>query len=374
MTTKPPHHKPDDYQSSLLDMLGLSSPYEHAVTQVRSTVAVARPSAPTETGPHFPQISELQAPGSPGGGDGLDGLVQRLWNATEAGDHDLVIEDWGPESPLDRTVGRYRWAWWPVLLGILVIGLVLVITSLRGIPKGQADDLRQDWAAATVTLQASTPSATEAAAVITDPGSTAVQLAAARNALIGFATSGSSLDTIVSRPFPTPPPLASGDVFDELKPTQSDLELASDQVDQVGDLLTDAITYRTLMDQAFVLPSLPIVADQTTLTDLSVQVAAAVSSTRASVRQLPIGPSFDAHRNDALALVTRLETWQASYLDALRLADIDAATELKTEITDRIAALRAGVAGPLTLVSGSVDAGLTQLDLLLEDALTYLTT
>lgn len=373
VTPQPPHHKPDDYRSSLLDLLGLSSPYEHAITQVRTDVAIARPPAPGEAEAHFPHISELGAPQPADTGQGIDGLVQRLWNATEAADQDLVIEDWGPESPLDRTVGRYRWAWWPLLIGVLVIGIVLVISSLRGIPAGQADDLRQDWTGAAATLQASTPAAASAAAVITNPASTLTELAEARNSLIGFTSSGSSLESIVTRPFPTPPPLASGAAFDELKPIQADLELAAARVGEVGDILTDAITYRTLLDQAFLLPSLPIVADQVTLTDLSVQIAASVSSSRAAVRQLPIGPSFDSHRNGALALVTRLETWQASYLDALRLGDIDAATELKTEITDRIAVLRATVNGPLSLASGSVDAGLSQLEALLAKAQTELT-
>lgn len=373
VTTQPPHHKPEEYRSSLLDLLGLSNPYEHAITQVRTEVAVARPPARGEVETQFPHISELRAPGTTARPDGLEGLVQRLWNATESSDQDLLVEDWGPESPLDRIVGRYRWAWWPVLIGILVIGVVLVISTLRGIPAGQAEDLRQDWTDATATLQASVPAAGNAAAVITDPASTISELTEARSSLIGFASSGSALESIVSRAFPTPPPLASGAAFDELKPIQADLKLAGVRVAEVSDELTDAITYRTLLDQAFLLPPLPIVADQVTLTDLSVQVAASLSSSRASVRQLPIGPSFDSHRNEALALVNRLETWQASYLDALRLGDIDAATELASEITGRITELRVTVNGPLSLVSGSVEARLTQLNSLLAQAQGQLT-
>lgn len=371
VTVQRPHHKPDDYRSSLLELLGFSSPYERAIT--RSDVAITRPAPPSETDRHFPHINELQTRPGTEDGEGLEGLVQRLWNATETAEQDLVIEDWGPESPLDRTVGRYRWAWWPVLLGVLVIGLVLVISSLRGIPASQADDLRQDWAAAALNLQSSMPAAREAAAVITDPASTTTALAGARNDLIGFTTSGSSLRSIITRPFPTPPPLASGQAFDELKPTQADLEVAAISVNEIADVLTDAITYRTLLDQAFVLPSLPIAADQATFADLGVQVAAAVSSSRAAVRQLPIGPAFAAHRSDALAVVNRLETWQASYLDALRLGDIDAATELKTEITDRIAAVRSTVNAPLASASSAVEERLAQLDQLLGGAIGDLT-
>ncbi len=373
VTARPPRHKPDDYRSSLLDLLGLSHPYERAVTQVRSDIVITRPAPSEEVDSHFPRIAELQRPRSTAGEPGTEGLVQRLWNATEAAEHDLVLEDWGPESPLDRSVGRYRWAWWPVLLGILVIGIVLVISSLRGIPAGQAEDLGQEWATATITVQASVPSAREAAAVITNPASATTELAEARNSLIGFSNNAGTLQAIVSRPFPTPPPLASGDAFDALKPIQTDLKVASDQVTAIGDTLSDGITYRSLLDQSFLLPSLPIVADQVTLTDLGVQLAASVSSTRAAVRQLPIGPSFDSHRNRALALVNRLETWQASYLDALRLADVDAATELKTEITNRIGVLRATVNEPLALVAASVDASFDELEILFEDVVADLT-
>ncbi len=166
-------------------------------------------------------------------------------------------------------------------------------------------------------------------------------------------------------PVPTPPPLASGDAFDALKPPQADLLTATEIATGIEARLSDAITYRNLLEQSFVLPALPIAADEVTRTDLGQQFAIAVSSTRERVRQLPIGPSFDTHRASAQALLTRLETWQASYLDALRLSDIDAATTLKLEITDRIALLRSSIRDPLQLVAVSVADDLDELDALL---------
>ena len=373
VSTRPKKHTPDDYRSSVLDLLGLSSPFEHAITQVRSDIVITRPTPSHDVDAHFPRIDELPDSGSAGEDAATAGLVQRLWQASEAVDHDLIIEDWGPEAPADRTVGRYRWAWWPVLLGALIIGIVMVLMNLRGIPARQVEDLRLDWTAAVLEVRANFSAAREAALVITDIESDTTGLAEARNSLIGFDNSGISLDAIVSRPFPTPPPLASGDAFDELKPVQSDLLVGSELVSKIEEALSDAITYRSLIDQSFVLPALPIVADEVTLTDLSVRIATAVSSTRAAVRQLPIGPAFETHRASALALVNRLEAWQASYLDALRLDDIDAATELKTEITDRISTLRSTVREPLDRVAVAVGTQIDQLDLLLEEAVTELT-
>jgi hypothetical protein len=181
------------------------------------------------------------------------------------------------------------------------------------------------------------------------------------------------LEGLVSRPFPTPPPLASGSAFDPLKPIQADLISSSDLIGGVEDALSDAITYRSLIDQSFLLPLLPIVADEVTLTDLGGQLATAVASSRAAVRQLPLGPSFETHRNSALSLITRLETWQASYLNALRLSDIDAATELKTEITTRIGTLRATVGQPLSLVAAEVEVSLDELEVLLSGSVVDLT-
>ncbi len=370
VTTRPKKRSPEEYRSSVLDMLGMSSPYEHAITQARHDIVIARPAVQSRAETHFPRIEEL--PQASGEDAAAAGLVQRLWQATEAVDQDLIIEDWGPEAPLDRTVGRYRWAWWPVLLGLLVIGTVLVVMNLRGIPVSQANDLRQDWAAAALNVQGSVTEAREAAAVITNARSETASLAEARNNLIRFDTSSATLETMVSRPFPTPPPLASGDAFDALKPTQADLLGATDLVESIDDLLSDAITYRSLMEGSFLLPPLPIVADEVTLSNLGEQIAATVSSTRAAVRQLPIGPSFDEHRNRAVALVNRMEGWQASYLNALRLADIDAATELKTEITDRIIGLRNSVGEPLALVQSEVDGAFDQLEALLSAAVAEL--
>ncbi len=372
VTTRPTKRTPDDYRSSVLDMLGLASPYEHAVTQVRTDLAIERPTASQDVDTHFPRIAELPRPGSENVDAATEGLVQRLWEASEAVDQDLVIEDWGPEAPVDRSVGRYRWALWPLLLGALVIGSILLITTFRSIPAGQADDLRQEWAAATLQLQANVPGARQAAAIITDPASGPTELTEARNSLIGFDSSATALDRLVSEPFPTPPPLASGDAFDALKPAQTDTLAATALAASVEESLADAITYRTLTDQSFLLPTLPIAADEVTRTDLSLQIATTISATRALVRQLPIGPSFDAHRADAQTVLTRLETWQASYLDALRLSDIDAATELKVEITDRISALRNTLRQPLQLVAASVSVELDELEALLTESVTSL--
>lgn len=362
VSTRPKNRTPDDYRSSVLDMLGLSSPYEHAVTRARQDIVITRPKPSGEVEAPFPRIDQLPQAAGDGEAAATAGLVQRLWQATEAVDQELIIEDWGPEAPFDRVVGRYRWAWWPVLLGLLIIGVILVITNLRGIPVGQANDLRQDWATAAINVQDSIPGAREAAIVVTDASAETEELAEARNRLLRFDTSAANLETLVSRPFPTPPPLASGDVFDALKPVQIDLLSGADLVGEVESLLTDAITYRSLIESSFILPPLPIVADEITLSNLGEQLATAVSSSRAAVRQLPIGPAFESHRNQATALVNRMEGWQAAYLNALRLADIDAATALKTEITDRIIALRNTVSGPLGMVEAEVLADLDRLD------------
>ncbi len=93
-----------------------------------------------------------------------------------------------------------------VVLG-LVIGSILVIMTFRSIPAGQADELRQDWAANALQLQSTVPGAREAAAIITDPASGPTQLAEARNSLISLDSSATALDRLVSKPFPTPPPL-----------------------------------------------------------------------------------------------------------------------------------------------------------------------
>ena len=105
--------------------------------------------------------------------------------------------------------------------------------------------------------------------------------------------------------------------------------------------------------------------DEVTIGDLGRQIASTLSFSRESARQLPISPEYDQHRATVESLVDRLESWQASYLDALRLGDIDGATSLKVEITDRIAAVRSTLGEPLAAVGISVDAQITELSDLL---------
>ena len=352
---------PNEYRSSVLEILGLSSPSEYGVTTTKVV-------PPTRYVPTFDDLEKDLAPTPrPPTTRPVDddiaqegGLVQRLWTAAE-GDGDFGIEDWAPETPIDRVVGRYRWAWWPVLIGILIIGAVLVVSTLRGIPAGQAEDLRREWAGGIVELQADIPAAENAAAIITQASPGPARLTNARASLIGFTTSGAAIDASTSRPFPTPPPLASGSVFDELKPIQEDLQQAVRLTEDIDDALADALTYRELVNRSFKLPSLPIVGDEVTIGDLGRQIASTLSFSRESAQQLPISPEYDQHRAAVESLVDRLESWQASYLDALRLGDIDGATNLKVEITDRIATIRSTLGEPLAAVGISVDAQITEL-------------
>lgn len=356
---------PSEYRSSVLEILGLSGPSEYAVTTTKVV-------PPTRYIPTFDDLETAPAatprpPTTRPDGDDIEqegGLVQRLWTAAE-GDGDLGVEDWAPETPIDRVVGRYRWAWWPVLIGIFIIGVVLVVSTLRGIPVGQAEDLRREWVGDIIELQADLPAAENAAAIITEASPGPKRLTNARASLIGFNTSGAAIDASTGRPFPNPPPLASRSVFDELKPIQDDLQQAVQLTEDVDDALADALTYRELVNQSFKLPSLPIVGDEVTIGDLGRQIASTLSFSRESARQLPISPEYDQHRATVESLVDRLESWQASYLDALRLGDIDGATSLKVEITDRIAAVRSTLGEPLAAVGISVDAQITELSDLL---------
>lgn len=351
-------------------MLGLSVPLESSVTKATREAAGFVPTD-EELDAMFSRI-ETRPAGAEEDYDEDAGLVQRLWNATATSDRELVIEDWAPEVPVDTRVGRYRWGWWPVLLGALVVGMFLVALNLRGIPAGQAEDVRNDWAAAGIELKADLPDAAASASIITDPQAEAGDIASARAGLIGFATSAASLENVIEKPFPTPPPLASGRVFDGLKPIKETLEEVTALATNIDSQLADAITYRSLIDVSFLLPTLPIVADEGTVTDLGGEIANAIGTSRDSVRQLPIGEEFADHRAAAQALVARLDTWQASYLDALRLGDIDAATDLKAEINSRVNDLRSTVGEPLSRVAADVAADFEALGLRLDSALAEL--
>ncbi len=363
---------PSAYRSSVLEILGLSSPADTA-----ANTRIIEPNRPV---PSFEDIEtdlvtpRPVSPQTPAGDEVVEDerdLVQRLWTATEVSG-DLGIDDWAPETPIDRAIGRYRWAWWPVLIGVLAVGLFLVVATLRGIPEGQANDLRAEWLVDIAELEADLPSARAATEIITAPSPGPIRLTNARASLIGFSTSGSAIDAAISESFPSPPPLASSSAFDELVPIQDDLRRAVELTESIDDNLADALTYRELVNQSFKLPNLPISGDELTIDDLGRQIASVLSFSRDSADQLPTSPEYLQHSAAVRALIDRLESWQASYLDALRLGDIDTATALKIEITDRTEQVKSTIGEPLAAVAVTVDAQLDELQQLLATAKTGL--
>jgi hypothetical protein len=360
-----------DYKSTTLDLLGMASPYEYPVA-VEPEPPLLLPELPDDDlGESFPTIATL--PTTAGDGRREGGLVERLWAATETEDKTYAVADWGATTQLDYVRSRVRGvAVWPILILVLMIGTALLVWNLRSIPRAQAEEIAADWRVSVVDLQAEVPNAQAAAGVITNPTSSIDQMAAARAELIGFDTSAASLEAVLTRPFPTPPPLASGDAFDPLKPIQDELFVATDLVEQIDDNLADAITYRNLLENAFRLPTLALSADGGTIEQLSVALASEIAATRSAVRQLPLNDSFDTHRQIAQSVVTRLDSWQAAYLEALRLGDIDATTELISEMSTRIEGVRFTLGEPLAAVAETIAASFAELEAILDDSLTDL--
>lgn len=361
----------DAYQSATLELLGMASPYEHAVATAPEAPLVLPEMDIEELETAFPTISTLprdaDAPVKEGG------LVERLWAATETDERSYVVPDWSADTPLDRVTTRVKSvAIWPILLVILAIGVGLLIWNLRSIPRGQAEDIKADWRTGVVALQAEIETARSAAGVLTDPSVPLPALAEARANLIAFDTNAANLGLLVTRPFPTPPPLASGDAFDPLKPIQQDLILVTDTVEAIDSDLADAAQYRNLLAGAFQLPNLPLVADGIAIDELSAELAGAISTSRSAVRQLPRNDAFSSHREELQSVVTRLDSWQAAYLDSLRLGDIESATGLIGEIQSRIDSVRGSLSVPLGLIGDSVDQRLSDLEGLLAGSLAAL--
>lgn len=346
----------------------MASPYEHAVATTPEIRETFQDMDIGDLETAFPTLStvppDADAPRKEGG------LVERLWAATEADDRDYVIRDWSGDTPLDRVTTRVKSvAIWPILLVILALGVGLLVWNLRSIPRGQAEEIKADWRTGVVAVQAEIETARASAAVITDPLVPLPSLAEARADLIAFDTNAANLRLLVTRPFPTPPPLASGDAFDPLKPVQQDLVVAADAVEAIDRDLAETAQYRNLLAGAFQLPNLPLVADGAAIDELSAELAGAISTSRSAVRQMPRNDAFTAHREELQSVVTRLDSWQAAYLDSLRLQDVESATGLIGEIQSRIDAVRASLALPLAQVRDSVDQRLSTLQQLLDTSL-----
>ena len=273
-------------------------------------------------------------------------LIGRLWEASE--DRLVLEEDWSPhdfgaEAPPER---KWRPAW-------IIGGIATLIAALAGIwivtgsSRTDLVGVRAEYAQAAIDLGTAADVVAESVDPITDLQASGDDLAVATAALADLDRVARSIDVVLSGSVPSGP---FQETDPEIEPLRANLKTGAEHALDLEQRLSEVLTYRMLMDRAFVLPPLPFAITPDNLPSLGVELSLAIADTADAVGQLPPDEAFEAHRGRAADVSERLDSWQVEYLEALRNDDLETTSALLEELETKISALRETLANPLAKI------------------------
>ncbi|MCJ7725823.1 MAG: hypothetical protein MUP76_05480, partial [Acidimicrobiia bacterium] len=146
-----------------------------------------------------------------------------------------------------------------------------------------------------------------------------------------------------------------------LEPIRDRMDAIADRISLIGGVLRDVATYRSALDDMFLLPELPGPSEGPSVDGFSDRLADMTAATVGAASLLPDGELFGDHRSQVEALLAWLPVWQADYLQALRDGDLSGADRLRDEAVDRVEALRTDLSGPLVEAAAWTASAVDQL-------------
>ncbi|MDP8957840.1 MAG: hypothetical protein M3N51_01250 [Actinomycetota bacterium] len=366
------------YELPVLEFLGLAEPeVEYASasqvltlparrTELRQNGA-SRPPRPSELWERLPTLSDVAEEDEEDVDTGR--LIQRLWEAGSRADTQEAAEEWTPQAaPAPAAVPRsFRWSVL-ILAVLLAVGAFVLLLAATRIPQSRAEEVASRYAGAVDEMQEVLPQAREAGRLITDPKVPVAQLSGVARPLAQLEARALELSLLARQPLPHPPPLASDVPIQALSPARNRLQQAADGALAAQERLTNALNYRLLLQGAFRLPALPLSATSGEIDELRVALAMALADTLEVIDQLPQDGMLAEHRAGLQGLAERLESWQASYLEALRREDVDRATTLVARMEQAITSARNDLAGPLGRIRQAVGEQFDDTESLLDQA------
>lgn len=331
----------DEYQSTLLELLGMAS--------VGEKKSDPPPFARPVTSDVYPTVADLDSVGVTEV-EGNETLVERLWHASEmTGETNFESAEWEPDlpgGPIGR--GRNSIGWFPVLLLVtLIAGGFVLLSFMRQIPVTQSERIATDYRTAGNNLMTSLRQGATSASLATDPATALATITGGAVSTANIEARADDLNDTISEQLPDPIPLTSADPIEALRPSQAALAKIPDPSVDISTRITDVVTYRALFAEAFRFPTLPTSGDEILIAELRPELTQIIRTSDNTVKQLPDDPVFADHKSSALDVVDRLPSWQESYLDALRRQDAEAAQELRFEIGQRIGNVKASLPGVL---------------------------
>jgi hypothetical protein len=148
-------------------------------------------------------------------------------------------------------------------------------------------------------------------------------------------------------PLPEPSLLGASGPIDRLVSPQELLQQSAERALTVERRLGDALTYRVIMDQAFITGELPVAAREGDLGEIGAELSVVEATTEQLLAQLPDDPFFASHAAAANQLLATFRDWQVAYLGELRDGDVAGAGVLRRDWDSAVARLRSDLAAPL---------------------------
>jgi hypothetical protein len=299
--------------------------------------------------------------------------------ANETGEIDVAAPPPEPEvvddttlSPVLRTGRRFRWP-------MLVIGLVAIATiavAAFWVPAAlerEADGVMQTYADASLALRTEIPSGQAALDTITDPLSTADELAASVPAISQLDSMAHALGVVAAEPLPRQLPVFPVEAVAELDAFRDAAQINAAQGSDVARRLGHAYVYRTTIPRLLTTGDLRTSADVQTINALSVSLASSLVDDANALVELPTTQATSDLNDAAHAAVERFAFWQDEYLTALAEGDEAAAASLIAELDGIRTDLDTMLVEALGVARIEIDQQIVELAASLEDYLEELT-
>ncbi len=296
-----------------------------------------------------------------------NGSVGQLWDPTGGGD---ILDGWAPEA-LSKTITGSRRFRWTVIGALLLMGFLAVLALLvvPGFVEGQAGSLNADYRQALLELNADLAPTQVVLERATDPGEALDDLGTAAATLSSMSESAERVLDLAREELPGTLPLVPRDSLAALQPARDRMVDVGLSGAELARRITLVAEYSHLAESILDVPTLPAVANDRRITDLSVTLAGVQAETAATLATLPDDAALAGHKSLARSAQDRLGAWQSEYLEALRIGESETARALVNEMADlreslnasldaAKAALRLELDGSLLRLAGQIEATL----------------
>lgn len=236
----------------------------------------------------------------------------------------------------------------PLIVGVVVAGLLAwaFFGIAPAIGEGIAEARRHAYLESLDSIDGSLGNARTALGFAT--AEDAATLSDTVGPLAEFTSVTQSGSELAAEPLPSTPPLVPRSPVEELAPLQDRVLGVAQRSDSLAQSINAVVSYRLLLEGAFRLPELPTEATAVEVDQLSGEISFSLAETTDIVLRLPAHEFLQRHAAETTALLEELEIWRGEYLQALRTADIDAATTLVGEATSGVATWHEDLNAPLT--------------------------